>query len=250
MILSAPVGAMEGRRRPRRPWHVLVTLEDLLIVTWAPPEDALARLLPRDLVPWSRDGRGRLSAVLFRNRALRPAFPGLPRLGCFQMNLRTYVLDPVTGRPGAVFFHGLYLSTAWLSAFSSALFRVPFRWLPLRLSGRRDGAARRWEALSEDGSVAIVAQGETDSLGAPDAEMLDVLTNPHTGFVPDSRGRLLTWSLWHRNQSPRVMRVESLRIAQLERIGLPLGPPVSALLVDAVDYEVYLPARRLRSVIG
>ena len=139
MILSAPVGAMQGRRRPRRPWHVLVTLEDLVIVTWAPPVDALTRLLPRGLRPWSRDGRGRLSAVLFRNRGLRPVFPGIPRLDCFQMNLRTYVLDAATGRPGAVFFHGLYLSKAWLAGLSSAVFRVPFDWLPLRLSVRRDG---------------------------------------------------------------------------------------------------------------
>jgi uncharacterized protein YqjF (DUF2071 family) len=242
MILSAPVGAMQGRRRPRRPWHVLVTLEDLLIVTWEVPEDALRRLMPSPLLPWTRQGWGRLSAVLFRNRRLRPALPGMPRLNCFQMNLRTYVLDPATGRPGAVFFHRLLLSKRWLSVFSSAVFRVPFGYLPLQLSVSRDGDATVWEGSSEDGSVSIVAEEETrTNAPAPDAEMLDLLTNPHTGFVPDSRGNLVTWSLWHRNQSPRLMRVERCRIVALESLGL-LGGPVSALLVDRIDYEVYLPA--------
>jgi hypothetical protein len=82
---------------------------------------------------------------------------------------------------------------------------------------------------------------------APDSETLDLLTNPHTGFIPASGGSLVTWSLWHRNQQLRLMQVEELRIASIEKVGLALGSPVSALLVDSVDYEVYLPALSFRA---
>jgi uncharacterized protein YqjF (DUF2071 family) len=245
-MLTAPLGSMEGRRRPLRPWHVLVTLEDLLILTWAVPEETLRRFLPRGLTAWTKEGTARISAVLFRNRRLRPAFPGWPRLSCFQMNLRTYVLDPSTGGPGAVFFHGLFLSKRWLSVISSLFFRAPFRFLPLRVSVRRSGGPVVWEASSPEGSVAIRAE-EKATPDASDPETLDLLTNAHTGYVARSEGSLARWSLWHRNKDLRAMHIDEVQIVPLAEMELPLGPPCSALLIDAIDYEVYLPARAVKT---
>jgi uncharacterized protein YqjF (DUF2071 family) len=239
-VVQAPAGAIDGHRRPLRLGHVLVRIEDLLIVTWRAPEASLRSRLPAILQPVTRHGEGFVSAVLFRNRGLRPALLGLPRFDATQMNLRSYVLDPATGETGSVFFHGLYLGRRWLAAASRHLLGPRFRHLPIVIRVRREGErVAAWEARSRDGSVRLLAH---ENGGALDAETLDLLTNPHTGYVADARGRLRRWSIWHRPQRVRTLAVDSAHVSALA--GITLGAPISALYVDAVDYEVYLPAIR------
>lgn len=244
---EAPLGLMEGRRRPLRPWHVLVTIEDMLVLTWDVPTAVLQKHLPPGLVAVSGDGVSRVSALTFRNRGLRPAFPGFPRLSCAQMNLRSYVLHPETGAEGTVFFHGLFLGSPLLARFSAWSFGVPFRPLPLHVRAERgpDGVVS-WEATSGDDSVGIRAR-EQEAAGAPDPAMLDALTNPHTGIVGSRGGRgFRTWSIWHRPQALRTMKVEACRIRPLEELALGELTNPRALLVDSIDYEVHLPAKSVR----
>jgi uncharacterized protein YqjF (DUF2071 family) len=249
-LLQAPAGLMTGRRRRTRPGHVLVTVQDLLIVTWDVPEAALRPLLPSSLRLWSHQSRARLSAVLFRNRSLRPAWLGVPRLGCCQVNLRTYLVDPRTGRPGAVFFHALCLGSKALARFSSPIAGVPFRHLAFDIAAERASGGLRWRAVSPDGAVRGAAR-ETEPAALPDADTLDLLTNVHTGFVargPDAA--LRTWSIWHRSQSLRTVAIEELHLQPLAELQLPLGAPEWAWYVDSIDYEVYLPARQVSRFKG
>ena len=75
-------------------------------------------------------------------------------------------------------------------------------------------------------------------------ELLDLLTNAHTGYVPARRdGGWRSWGIWHRHQTLRAMAVERARVAPLEQLGLGLGRPDLAFFVEEIDYEVYLPAR-------
>ena len=244
-VLQAPTGLMTGRRRPTRPGHVLVTVQDLLIVTWDVPEAALRNLLPPSVRPWSHQGRARLSAVLFRNRDLRPAWPGAPRFGCCQVNLRTYLVDPRTGGAGAVFFHALCLASKPLARLSSAITGVPFRHLAFDIEAESSSDGLRWRAVSPDGAVRGVAR-EAEPAMLPDADTLDLLTNVHTGFVARGPGDpLRTWSIWHRSQSVRTLAIEEMHLRPLAELQLPLGAPEWAWYVDSIDYEVYLPARRV-----
>src|SRR3989441_11878969 len=103
-MIDAPAGDIDRLRRPLRLGHVLVTLEDLLIVTWRVPEADLRRHIPSGFQPVMDAGAGLVSAVLFHNRALRPAVAGFPRMQSFQMNVRAYVRAPRSGEPGSVFF--------------------------------------------------------------------------------------------------------------------------------------------------
>jgi len=240
-LLTAPVGSTEERRRPLRPGHVLVTLEDLLILTWTVPERALRARLNCGLEPWSSGGCARVSALLFRNRRLRPAWIRVPRLSSCQLNLRSYVLDPETGRRGCVFFHGLYLDRPLLARISALVLSVPFRCLPFSI-GVEQGEPLRWRADAPDGRVRIRARAaEADP--ALDAEALDLLTNPHSGVV-EAGGICRRWSIWHCNQTLRTMAVEEVRIEPLERL-FPERDGPTGLLVDSIDYEVYLPARKM-----
>jgi uncharacterized protein YqjF (DUF2071 family) len=240
--VSAPVGLMTGRRRPLRPWHVLVTIEDLLIVTWDVPASAMDALLPAGLQPWSRDDRALVSAVLFRNRALRPAWAQVPRFGCSQLNIRIYLAD-VAGRPGAVYFQALCLGSPLLARLSRPITCVPFRVVPFDIDVDRSDSFLSWRASSRDGQVRVGARDATSST-LPDPAMLDLLTNVHTGYVALPGSPLRTWSIWHRHQTVRLMAIDDLRIAPLAELGLPLGNPRWTFYVESVDYEVYLPARR------
>jgi hypothetical protein len=238
-VLEAPIGAIGAMRRPLRLGHVLVSLEDLLIVTWRIREAELGRHLPAPLTPLVCGGDALMSVVLFRNRSLRPAVVGWPRIDSFQMNVRSYVVDPATGLPGSVFFHGLYLSRRWLADLSSRMFNVPFQHLPLSVASRVEhDRLVGWEARGPNGQVMLRAE-EAD-VGI-DAEVLDLLTNPHTAYFLDRRGTLRHWSIWHRPQSVRTMSVTVSALPAATQFGA--GEPVSALYVASIDYEVYLPPR-------
>jgi uncharacterized protein YqjF (DUF2071 family) len=238
-LIQAPRGEIDRMRQPLRLGHVLVTLDDVLIVTWRVPEPDIRRHLPPALEPVVDNGAGFISAVLFRNRSLRPAVVGFPRMRSLQMNVRVYVRGTRDRASGSVFFLGLYVSRPWIARLSSSLFGVPFRDLPFEVTTRDAGGTVEWEARSPDGRIAIHAR-EDD--GDVDAKTLDLLTNPHTAYFLDRRGVLRRWSIWHRSQMVRTMRVDGAIVASLS--DLALGPLLPALYVRSVDYEVYLPPRR------
>ena len=236
--IQAPIGAIDRLRRPLGLGHVLVTLDDLLIVTWRVAEAEIRRHLPRTLHPVTCDGAGFVSAVVFRNRALRPAVTAFPRMRSLQMNVRVYVRSLDGGEPGSVFFLGLYLSRRWIAAMSSRLFDLPFRYLPFDIVVRDDDRAVEWEARAADNRIAIRAHEDVIDV---DADTLDLLTNPHTAYVLDRRGALRRWSIWHRSQAVRTMSVERAVVACLSDMNL--GAVMPALYVRSVDYEIYLPPR-------
>lgn len=240
-MIEAPVGQMEGRRRPLRPGNVLVTLDDLLIVTWRRDPASLTPLLPVGLVPVQHDGACFSSALLFRNRALRPVPFGFPRFSGPQVNVRSYVVDPLTGQPGAVYFHSLELAARALSAFSRALFRVPFGHRSFAIRSSRGPA--RWIA---QGDGVDIEAAESDSPHAVAPALLDLWSNSHSGYFVNASGRLRGWSIWHRAQTLRAMTLQRFSLEPSARIGLDGIEPVSVYLVDSIDYEVYLPPRTMR----
>jgi hypothetical protein len=239
-MIEAPVGQMEGRRRPLRPGNVLVTLEDLLIVTWRRDPAQMARRLPGGLVPVEHGGAAYSSALLFRNRALRPVPFGFPRFSGPQVNVRSYVVDPITAQPGAVYFHSLELDAQTVSAFSRALFRVPFGHRSFAIESSRHPA--RWSAQG-DGVDIVAAESSSPHPFAP--ALIDLWSNSHSGYFATASGRLKGWSIWHRPQMLRSMALEKFSLAPAARIGLEGIEPVSVYLVDSIDYEVYLPPRTI-----
>lgn len=245
--LRAPVGLMAGRRRRLGPGGVRVTLTDLLILTWRLPPAALRHHLPAGLEPVVDSGDALLGALLFRNRALRPALLGLPRLSCSQLNVRSYVLDPATGEAGSVYFHGFHPRPRWLAWWTRTLFRTPATPLPFRVRRHpaATGAPRPWRATSRDGSVEVVARPAAAPLALP-PHLADLLTNVHTGYASAPSGGLLAWTIWHPPQDLHPMTVDRLHLRPLAPFGLADRPPDLAFLVETVDYEVHLPARRVR----
>jgi len=240
-VLRAPLGEIERQRRPLRFGHVVVTIEDLLIVTWQISEIKLRVHLPPEIKPVIRDAHALLSAVVFRNRAIRPAVAGFPRIHSCQMNLRSYVLDVETAAPGSVFFHGLFVSRPWLARLSAWVFGIPFQYLPMTIAAEYDGdRVISCEVRASDGMIIRVHDADISI----DESTLDLVTNPHTAYFLDRRDRLRTWSIWHRPQELQTMAVEQANGGKLAGFDLTTLP--SALYVRSIDYEVYLPARELR----
>jgi uncharacterized protein YqjF (DUF2071 family) len=239
--INGPNGDIGRRRKPLRLGHVLMTLEHLLIVTWRLPETEVRRHLPPALRPVVEDGSGFVSAVVFRNRALRPAVIEFPSLGMSQMNVRVYVRSPRTGEPGSVFFLGLYGTRRLLVRVSSRLFGLPIHYLAFEVTARDHSGGIEWSARAGDGRLAIHAREADADMKEP---TLDLLTNPHTGYFLDRRGVLRRWSIWHRPQRLHTMHVESATLDCMPDLNdLKAASLLPALFVRSVDYEVYFPPR-------
>jgi uncharacterized protein YqjF (DUF2071 family) len=234
--IDVPAGDIDRLSRRVRLGHVLGTLEDLLIVTWRVPEAELRRHLPNTLQPVVDAGACLVSAVVFRNRSLRPAIVGFPRLRATQMNVRVYVRAPHSADPGGVFFLGLYLSRPWIARTASWLFGVPFRYLPLEVTAREEGHGIEWHARSPDDRLSIHAREADADI---DRRTLDLLTNSHTAYFLDGRGVLRRSSIWHRPHPIRTMAVQQAKVESLHDFSV--SRPLPALYARSVGYEVYLP---------
>jgi uncharacterized protein YqjF (DUF2071 family) len=236
--INAPVGDIGRRRKPLRLGHVLMTLEHMLIVTWRVPEAGLRAHLPATLQPVVEDGAGFVSAVIFRNTAMRPAVIEFPSMRMSQVNLRAYVRSPRTGEPGSVFFLGLFGSRRLFARASSLLFGLPFQYLPFEITVRGHEGGIEWDARAPDNRLAIHAGEERSDIKAA---TLDLLTNPHTGYFLDRRDTLRRWSIWHRPKRIHTMRVENATLDCLRDVTVTTMMP--ALFVRSADYEVYFPPR-------
>ena len=186
---------------PRRPWLQGQSWLDLLFAHWSVEPEALARVMPPQLPPDVRDGRGYIGVTPFRVAGLHMhGLPPLPRLSSFcELNVRTYVT--VDGRPGIYFFS---LDAASLPAVLAArrTYRLPY--FHARMSQETAGGGERLryrsERVSRDGPPASFAAsyGPAGSrLEVIDGALERWLTERYCLYVLDRRGRTLRADIHH-----------------------------------------------------
>ena len=234
------------------------TLVDVALTTFAVEPMAMARLLPRGVVPDTvtlDDGRSRalVSAVTFRDLEFRLAFASRLRFAFVQTNYRAYVR---IGDRRLVWFFGTSLDSP-LVAVPRLAWRMPWHGGTMRLEATWDGercTSYRQSTRAKWGSADLELEGTDEPVGRLDGfadrdETLLVLTHPLDGLYRRRDGGLGGYSVWHERFAPRVGIARKARFELFEQLGLvePGAAPHSVMLQRTIDFAVLLPPLRFPS---
>ncbi|HAR96731.1 MAG TPA: hypothetical protein DCR97_12340 [Deltaproteobacteria bacterium] len=231
---------------------VSTLLKDLLYISYLVPSSRLHALVPSSL-PLSTIGKEVfVSVVAMRNTDVGPVWLPWPRQHYNQMNIRTYVEDPMTGKQGVFFFKSGITSFGALAV--PRMLGLPWEKIDLHIRREVDSSgACRYRANGDfHGRIMVEVGGLVQQRGAdPGAEMHDAavhITAPDIGFVKaNAREKLLSFGVKHQFIEPLRCELIDLQFPLLEHLGIvereEMDKPHSVFLVPEAKFLVYLPPR-------
>jgi len=233
---------------------VEMLLRDMLYVSYLIPSNRISRFLPPTLKPAMVDGEHVfVSLVIFRGKTSGAATIPTPRIPFDQVNIRTYVIDPVTGKPSVYFVH-CGISGGLITFLYRALSGMPVEHTPfsIKTEKARVGTYFHYEASGRwHGTFTIDAEeispALTDLLPFPNVhEAIDYLIDPPIGFSFDG-SILRRLEVYHDPLVPRVCKPVRIFFPYLSQLGIvPDGQvalPHSVLLIPFTPFLIYLPAK-------
>ncbi len=234
---------------------VEMLLRDMLYVSYLVPAARIIPLLPKGLTPAVvSDDLVFVSLVIFRGVTSGAARVPMPRIPFDQVNIRTYVIDPVTGAPSVVFVR-CGISGALITFLYKILSGMPVEHTPFSITPAVDtkgGYNHYHVAGSWHGSFQIDAEEQERELSrlppfAGRQEAIDYLIDPLVGFYVAGR-KLLRLEVYHAPLVPRVCTAKTIVFPYLTKLGIvgddEIGHPHNLLLVPFTPFRIYLPPRK------
>lgn len=233
-------------------------LRDMLYVSYLIPASRLSRFFPPVLKPALVDGNNVfVTLVVFRGITSGAATIPTPRIPFDQVNIRTYVIDPITGKP-SVYFVKCGISGVLITFLYRVLSGMPVEHTPFLIKPEKNkggiyshyGASGTW-----NGAFTIEAEEISPALTVllpfPNAqEAVDYLIDPLVGFYFD-RNILRRLIVYHDPLVPRVCRPGKIFFPYLSQLGIvpedEIPLPHNILLVPFTPFLIYLPARDYNS---
>ncbi|MHB8109874.1 MAG: DUF2071 domain-containing protein [Syntrophorhabdaceae bacterium] len=225
-------------------------ITDVLYLTYLIPEGRLRPAIPETIgfaMPF--EGRTFISLVIFHNKNVQASFFPLIRFNYDQVNVRSYVRDPVTGETAVFFLHSGITSRVISSI--TKLLKIPWPAMSLAINAAyRNGTTDRYSAEGDwKGAFHIDVKDneDRDHDYAPfrnAAGAIDFLTSPTVGFYAVSGGAI-RFAVQHTSMMPSGSSVASVRFPLLEELGFLTGEelqhPHSALITPHAFFRVMLP---------
>ena len=232
-----------------------MSLNDMLYVSYLLPQERIAKLLPYGLRPALVEGGNVfLSLVIFKGNTKEAFRVPAPPIPFDQVNIRTYVTDPQSGRP-AVYFIKCGINGRFITFMYRALSGMPVEHCPFKVSVAAGRNGHYGSYLAEGwwrGPFYVGAEGTDLSLTDPGPfksvkEALEYLMEPRAGFYP-SRGSLRRLEIFHEPLTPKVCRAVRVDIPYLEELGLlsavEISAPHNVLFVPHTPFEIFLPPEK------
>jgi len=233
---------------------VLMDIYDVLYLSYLVPDERLRPAVPEPVGFAARSwGKTIISLVLFRSRNVRASFLPFLRFSYNQANVRTYVLDPLTGAP-SVFFLKSGITSRLVSA-ATRLLGIPWKSISMSIE-TMPGSGPFQEYVAQgrfEGDFRIrVTPDPSPSPGielfrSPD-EAVRFLTGPTTGFYGFPDG-LVRFEVEHSPITPVMGRVSTIECPVLVNSGLvtdeELQAPHSALIARHGRFRVTMPPAKV-----
>ncbi|MBI2854052.1 MAG: DUF2071 domain-containing protein [Chloroflexi bacterium] len=235
--------------------RVTMMLRHVLYMSYLVPESRVRPRVP-DVLPLSPVGGDKIlvSVVIMRctDVTLRPFL--WPRLAYNQVNLRTYVKDPVSGERSVYFFSTGVTSSA--VSLMTHMAGIPWERMELDLQSSEEGSHCPGYAASGrlEGEVLVLADtapsSRTVTWPFPDARSeTEYVLRPSIGFYKHASGRVVRLVTRHPPVEPGAASVSGVRFALLTRMGMvteaEIETPQSALFVPREQFIAFVPLRPL-----
>lgn len=234
------------RQRPNRHAVMRQRWAGLGFFHWQVDPEVIAARLPKGLHVDTWDGAAWLGVVPFFMQKVRPTgLPAVPWLSWFlELNVRTYVYDD-EGRAG-VWFFSLDCNQPVAVELARRFFHLPYEHAKMRASTSTEGMID-YECQRKGESRTVTCHyplADRKSTAAAEPGTLEwFLAERYLLFAANKHGRIFTGQVHH-----EPYRVAPIDTAAHTATNLPLawdgfaipdGPPVSALVAEAVDVGIY-----------
>jgi hypothetical protein len=234
---------------------VQMDIYDVLYLSYIIPEERLRPAVPDNVyLAAPIQGKAIISLVIFRSKNVTASLFPFIHFNYDQINLRTYVVDPSTGK-NAVFFLKSGITSRFISVITNLL-QIPWQSVFLSLDTRyNDERGFVHYAVEGDweGPFNIVLNANRDPVVNPIPfnaldEAIRFLTGPAVGFYNTSRG-LICFEVKHSEIRPAMGAISSIQLPMLPLSGLitneELWRPTNVLVAPDGHFTIYMPPTRL-----
>ena len=214
---------------PAGPWIMAQNWHDLLFAHWPVSEEAVRRVVPRELELDCFEGQYWIGVVPFRMEGVRlRGTPAVPALSAFpELNVRTYVT--AGGKPG-VWFFSLDAASRVAVEIARAWFHLPY--FRARMSLEPNGheinyLSRRTDGRGEGERFEAAYAGEGESFFAQRGTLEYFLAERYCLYARRADGAILRGEIHHAPWELRRARAQIRTNTMTKSLGVtPDGEPL------------------------
>jgi len=229
-----------------------MNLHDVLYVSYMVPPERMRALVP-DILSLATvgDDRAFVSIVVLQSMQVRMNLMPFLHFNYQQLNIRTYVKDPVSGKH-AVYFIRSGVTSRFIS-FVTRMSSIPWQLIDLEIEVNMKNEIESYVASGNwDRSFSLKAESLShESTKTPFFENMesavDFLIRPLIGLVGDNR-RLGRFTIKHPEVEPQSYTLTELEFPLFTNLGVvdELSKPHSVFFLPMADFSIYLPPRRIK----
>lgn len=231
---------------------VRMTLSNVIYISYAVPTRILQSSVPSVLsLNTVSDDIAFMSLVVLRSTQVRLSFFPMLKFGYNQCNIRTYVIDPITGQP-AVYFISSGVTSRVISLATGTI-GIPWEFIELTTDlGVSKGIRSSSISGAWEGQFFIEVQADTDISDVPlffqdRMAAVNFLIRPLIGFAGDEQ-RLMRFTIQHPEVQPESWSLMELDCPLFKRL-VPIDDfknPHSVFYLPTADFSISLPPTRIK----
>jgi len=220
---------------------IKMDLHNLLYLSYLVPADRLRPLVPSWLTLDSLENKVFLSIVAMQCRRVHLSHLQWPNFGYDQLNLRTYVIDPITGNP-AVYFFQSGVSSKIIPA-ATCILGIPWAHISFNLLTERsaDGTDFYRAIGNWNGEIEILMKSSL--IKNTQDNIIRHITEPMAGFIGGGK-KLKRIVIEHKVLDVRFLSLSQIKFNLPVDTGLlaaaELDKPDSILIVPQARFSVFI----------
>ena len=232
--------------------NVQMTLRDVLYVSYAVPAKKMRTIVPGILsLATLGDDIAFISIVALKSTQVRMNLMPFARFKYNQLNIRTYVKDPISGKHAVYFIRSGV--TSRLISRVTRISGIPWQLIDLEIEVNAQNETASYVASGDwEGRFSLKVQtffdesNKTPLFGNRKAAV-DFLIRPLIGFVGDNR-RLGRFTIQHPEVEPQSWHLTELDFSLFTNLDVvdELSNPHSVFYLPTTDFSIYLPPTRIK----